>query len=181
MIIYNLNDETCIWEKLTKETLKETDKGYAMSVPKNQDFLDDISNEEFIKLSSLPGYIVNYNFLYSQLELMKIIENGGTIKLHAEERVNKSSGKDTIKLIFDERRETKECNYHYWFPFTPYTVVFINLLPWADFTADSGFYEYYNLEKWREEYCVMTEKQTNGCALVMIFMSIKTIWLQFEQ
>lgn len=153
LVLYNPNDNICIWEKLTDETIRKTGKGYAVSVPKSQVFLDDESITELKHFSSLPEFIVNFNFLYSQLEFMKIIDSGGIVKLHATEWVNKSIGRGTIKLIVDNQDEIEEYNYPYWFPFALYTDVFKKLFPWAEFTADDEFYEDDDLQKWRVDNC----------------------------
>ncbi len=50
-------------------------------------------------ISSIIQDIVNYNFLLSQKKFMQIIQNGGVVKLHSYEWVNKSSGRGDTELI----------------------------------------------------------------------------------
>ncbi len=157
VVLYNPNDDMCIWEKLTVETIKKTSggvgKGYYVKVPINQVFLDDISSELLTDFTNLPEYVTNYNFLLSQKRFMKIIQDGGIVKLHSEEWVNKCSGKGKTELIVDYGDTIKTYSYPYWFPYTLYTDVFPRLFPWADFTADEDYYEDNDEELWHEQYC----------------------------
>lgn len=157
VVLYNPVDDMCIWQKLTTETLEKTNdgkgKGFFVKVPVNQVFLNALSNEKLLSLSNLPKYISNYNFLLSQKKFMQIIQNGGEIKLHSMEWVNKSSGRGNIELIVDDGKSIEKYSYPYWFPFTPYTMVFPRLFPWADFSADEDFFEENDKFAWHESHC----------------------------
>lgn len=97
LVLYNPDDNVCIWQKLTKDTIEKTNngegKGYFVRVPLDQVFLNDTSNKKLLLFTNLPEHVINYNFLLSQKNFMKIIQDGGTVKLHSEEWVNKSSGR----------------------------------------------------------------------------------------
>ena len=86
VVLYNPDDDMCIWEKLTAETIEKTKggngKGFFVKVPLNQVFLNDLSNEELLSFTNLPHHITNYNFLLSQKKFMQIIQDGGIIRLH---------------------------------------------------------------------------------------------------
>ena len=157
LVLYNPQKDVCIWEKLTSDTIKKTKngngKGYFIEVPFSHLFLDDASNKELLDLSNLPNYIVNYNFLLSQLEFMSIIKNGGKVTLHSKEWVNKSSGRGETELIVEYNDSTKYYAYPYYFPYTPYDDVFPKLFPWADFTPDEDFYEDSDRNSWQENEC----------------------------
>ena len=84
---------------------------------------------------------------------MQIIQDGGEIKLHSTEWVNKSSGRGETELIVDDGISVKKYSYPYWFPFTPYTMVFPKLFPWANFLADEDFFEEEDENAWREYHC----------------------------
>ena len=154
IVLYNPNDGTCIWEKLTAKTIQKTrkgeGKGYFVKVPLNQAFLDRNSNNELLKFSNLPQHILNYNFLLSQKKFMQIIKDGGYVKLHSIEWVNKSSGRGETELIVNDGKTIKTYKYPYWFPFTPYSMVFPRLFPWANFSIDADFYEDYDNFIWRQ-------------------------------
>ena len=157
VVLYNPNDDMCIWQKLTAETIQKTrggaGKGYYVNVPINQVFLDDISNELLLTFTNLPEHMTNYNFLLSQKKFMQIIKDGGIVKLHSEEWVNKCSGKGKTELIVDDGNTVMTYSYPYWFPFTPYTEVFPKLFPWAHFSIDEEFYEEDDLTLWRDLHC----------------------------
>ena len=106
VVLYNPDDDMCIWEKLTPETIKKTKegngKGFFVKVPLSQVFLNDLSNEKLLSFTNLPQHITNYNFLLSQKKFMQIIQDGGIVKLHSMEWVNKSSGRGETELIVDD-------------------------------------------------------------------------------
>lgn len=157
IVLYNPKDKMCIWQKLTVKTIEKTKagtgKGYFVKVPLSKIFLNETSNNELLSFSNLPAHVVNYNFLLSQKEFMQILQNGGEIKLHSTEWVNKSSGRGDTELIVDDGESVKKYAYPYWFPYTPYTEVFPRLFPWATFSADQDFYEESDETLWRELHC----------------------------
>lgn len=157
VVLYNPDNHMCIWQKLTAETIEITKdgkgKGFFVKVPLTQVFLDDLSNEKLLSLTDLPEHITNYNFLLSQKKFMQIIQDGGEIKLHSTEWINKSSGRGDTKLIVDDGKSIEKYLYPYWFPFTSYTMVFPRLFPWADFSADEDFFEENDESSWHNYHC----------------------------
>lgn len=157
VVLYNPDDDMCIWEKLTPETIKKTKegngKGFFVKVPLGQVFLNDLSNEKLLSFTNLPQHITNYNILLSQKKFMQIIQDGGIVKLHSMEWVNKSSGRGETELIVDDGKTIQKYLYPYWFPFTPYSMVFPRLFPWANFSADEDFFAERDETLWREYHC----------------------------
>ena len=106
VVLYNPDDNTCIWQKLTAETIERTiggnGKGFFVKIPLTQVFLNDFSNKKLLSFTNLPQHITNYNFLLSQKKFMQIIQDGGEIKLHSTEWVNKSSGRGDTELIVND-------------------------------------------------------------------------------
>ena len=162
VVLYNPNDNTCVWQKLNRETIERTNngngKGFVVKVPLSQIFLDDASNRALISYSNLPNHISNYNFLLSQKHFMEVIKNGGIVKLHSTEWVNKSSGRGEIELIVDDGISTQTYRQPFWFPFTPYEDVFPKLFPWASFSADEDFFEDEDEALWHEEHCIYNKE-----------------------
>lgn len=157
VVLYNPDDDMCIWEKLTPETIEKTKegngKGFFVKVPLSQVFLNDLSNEKLLSFTNLPQHITNYNFLLSQKKFMQIIQDGGIVRLHSMEWVNKSSGRGETELIVDDGKTIQKYLYPYWFPFTPYAMVFPRLFPWAKFSADEEFFAENDETLWREYHC----------------------------
>lgn len=162
VVLYNPDDDMCIWQKLTTETIERTNggtgKGFFVKVPRNQVFLNEQSIKKLVSFTNLPQYITNYNFLLSQKKFMEIIRDGGEVKLHSSEWVNKSSGRGETELIVDDGHSIKKYSYPYWFPFTPYTEVFPRLFPWANFSADEDFFEDNDMDLWRQYHCYYDEE-----------------------
>lgn len=157
VVLYDPDNDICIWQKLTAETIERTNggkgKGFFVKVPLSQVFLNDSSNKQLLSFTNLPQHITNYNFLLSQKKFMQIIQDGGEIKLHSTEWVNKSSGRGDTELIVNDGKSIQKFSYPYWFPFTPYTMVFPRLFPWANFSADEDFFEEYDELLWHEYHC----------------------------
>ena len=157
VVLYNPDDNTCVWQKLNRDTIKRTKrgngKGFAVNVPLSQVFLNEESNQSLISYTNLPEHVTNYNFLLSQKYFMEVIDAGGTVKLHSTEWVNKSSGRGETELIVDDGHCIKTYKYPYWFPFTPYEDVFPKLFPWAEFSADEEFFEDEDETNWHESHC----------------------------
>lgn len=162
VVLYNPENKMLIWQKLTKETIKRTKdgngKGFFVKVPISQVFLDETSNDKLLSLTNLPEHVTNYNFLLSQKSFMQIIQNGGIIKLHSLEWINKCSGRGQTELIISDGDKTEKYSYPYWFPYTPYTAVFPKLFPWADFSADEEFYANDDETIWHDLHCVYDEE-----------------------
>lgn len=163
VVLFNPADDMCIWQKLTVETIERTNngegKGFFVKIPITQIFLDGKSNESLRSFSNLPEHITNYNFLLSQKKFMEIIRDGGIVKLHSTEWVNKSSGRGDTELIVDDGNSIQKYSYPYWFPHTPYTKVFPKLFPWANFSADEDYF-YDNDEcLWRELNCFYDKEE----------------------
>ena len=162
VVLYNPDDDMCIWQELTDKTIERTKngkgKGFSVKVPFAQVFLDAASNEKLLAFTNLPEHIVNYNFLLSQKKFMQIIQNGGEVKLHSFEWVNKCSGRGETELIVNDGKSVEKYSYPYWFPFTQYTEVFPRLFPWADFSADDDFFEDDDESCWRDLHCHYDEE-----------------------
>lgn len=165
VVLYNPEDNMCIWEKLTANTIERTKsgngKGYFVRVPTSQVFLNNLSNKQLLSFTNLPEHITNYNFLLSQKRFMQIIQDGGEIKLHSTEWINKSSGKGDTELIVSNGQGVQKYTYPYWFPHTPYTTVFPRLFPWANFVADEEFFAENDEALWREYHCHYDDEEND--------------------
>lgn len=157
LVLYNPVDGRCIWQKLSSETIKRTKdgsgEGFFVKVPIDQIFINEETNKKLLNITYTPEYITNYNFLLSQKKFMEIIKEGGTVRLHSKEWVNKSNGKGKIELLVDEGENSRCYIYPYWFPYMAYTDVFPILFPWATFTVDDEFIYESDLELWKELNC----------------------------
>ena len=113
LVLYNPDDDMCIWENLTDETIERTNdgkgKGFFVKVPLTQTFLNDSSNKKLLSFTNLPEHITNYNFLLSQKKFMQIIQDGGKVKLHSMEWIHKSSGRgaDEVKQEASHKEVSK--------------------------------------------------------------------------
>lgn len=84
---------------------------------------------------------------------MQILQDGGEIKLHSTEWVNKSSGRGDTELLVNDGENIERYKNPNWFPYTPYTEVFPHLFLWAEFSAADEFFEEFDESNWREYNC----------------------------
>ena len=130
IVLYNPDNNICIWEKLTVKTIERTKqgkgKGFFVKIPLNQIFLDELSNQSLLDFSELPEHITNYNFLLSQKSFMQIIQDGGTIRLHSNEWINKCSGIGSIELIVNDEKGESKYSYPYRFHILRILKFFLN-------------------------------------------------------
>ena len=58
VVLYNPEDNMCIWQKLTSETIERTSdgkgKGFFVKVPLEQVFLNEYSNKKLLSYANLP-------------------------------------------------------------------------------------------------------------------------------
>ncbi len=163
LMLHNPEDDTCIWQKLTFKIIERTKvgkgKGYVVKVPFDQIFLGPAFNQKLLRYSNVPEYIANYNFFLSQKRFMGIIQNGGTVKLHSIEWVNKSSDRVEAEPIVDDGRRQEACFYPCWFPYTPYEDIYSRLFMWATFKADEELPEEEDRRLYREYNCRYDEEK----------------------
>lgn len=64
VVLYNPDDDMCIWQKLTAETIERTNngkgKGFLVKIPLTQVFLNELSNEKLLSFTNLPQHIWSY-------------------------------------------------------------------------------------------------------------------------
>lgn len=144
LILCDPVQNTSYWELISHEKIITTSKGWKVIVPKSQ-VLGKSSQKALQALADgLP-----YNRRFADLALakpwMQIIRNGGFLFLEAEEWINKSSGRGSIRIIARSKAgETTEFDWPYVYPFIPNVVLFYKLFPWADFDVDEDFYHDYD-------------------------------------
>lgn len=78
VVLYNPDDDMCIWQKLTKDTIERTNNGkgagFFVKVPLSQIFLDDSSNENFLLLQIFQSILPTTIFCYLKKSLCKLFK-----------------------------------------------------------------------------------------------------------
>jgi hypothetical protein len=153
LILCDPSTDTQYWELLSQDKIQTTSKGWKVVVPKIQ-VLNTTARKTLQGLAEgLP-----YNRRFADLSLakpwMQLLGKGHSLFLEAEEWVNKSSGRGSIRLVTEMKGGSSRIELDWPYvsiPFTPYAVLFYKLFPWANFTVDEEFYEECDTTSWDDE------------------------------
>ena len=79
VVLYNPDDDMCIWQKLTDKTIERTKggrgKGFFVKVPTAQSFLNHSSNEKLLSFTNLPKHVITFCYLKrNSSRLLKMAE-----------------------------------------------------------------------------------------------------------
>lgn len=101
VVLYNPDDDMCIWQKLTDETIERTNdgkgKGFFVKVPITQVFLNASSNENFFLLQICQNILQITIFCclrkslcksFTMVEKLSYIQRNGSIRAVVEETRN---------------------------------------------------------------------------------------------
>jgi Domain of unknown function (DUF4365) len=150
VVLYDPDDQMILWQAVTPETAQSTGEGWKMVIPRAQR-LDASSADALEELLEGDRYTLRLNALRADLGWMRLLRDGGRVRVEAEEWVNKSSGRGSITLIGvpkDEGERLERPRAVYLGPGS-YRDLLPHLFPWADLYIDEDFYtdeEYYDWE-----------------------------------
>lgn len=138
------------WEVVNETTITRTPKAWKMTVPKSQT-IDDHAAAKLSKLSVGPPEVNRLNKLRLAKPMMQEIQGGGIYYLEAEEWVNKTSGRGSVRIVDEESNESVEWR-HILVGLTPYAEVFSGMFPWAEFQPDYELYADVAYDRFLEEH-----------------------------
>jgi hypothetical protein len=150
VVLYDPDDQMILWQAVTPETAQSTGEGWKLVIPRAQR-LDASSADALEELVEGDPYTLRLNALRADLGWMRLLRDGGRVRVEAEEWVNKSSGRGSITLIGvpkDEGERLERPRTVYLGPGS-YGDLLPHLFPWADLHIDEDFYtdeEYYEWE-----------------------------------
>ena len=152
LVLYHPVSGETIWAEITRESAEETAGGWRIAVPR-------ANRLEAAKgpLEEIAGRQSEYQRKFSALLLakpwMEAVRRGDQVILEAEEWVNKSSGRGSVKLsILSGGEERAVIDWPFvFFGLMDYGEAFRRLFPWADFQVDDGEY-------WDEEWDAYVEE-----------------------
>jgi hypothetical protein len=149
LVLCDLEGEICYWEYVTEDKIESTDKGWKIIVPEAQRLFEKSSAKLRSIAMSQGEYSARYNSLVFAKPWLSALQNGDRVIVEAEEWVNKSSGKGSLRIkIIDEASGEERVDQDWpttYFPMMPYERVFQQLFPWASISVDDDFY--YDYEK----------------------------------
>jgi hypothetical protein len=142
VVLCDTNTRECYWQSVEVGKIKRTKDAWRMAVPSSQRLVR-ASRRALAQLAKGGQYQQRLTQLQLAKPLMQYIEDGSRILLEAEEWVNKSMSRGSMRiLVEDEHGETRTAQD--WpfvmFPNMPWAFVFPHLFPWADFEIDDDTY-----------------------------------------
>lgn len=149
LVLVDPDSQRCFWQKLDRETIISTGKGWKVLVPEE----NILGAESRGPLLSLLTH--NYSDALSQLQLaypfMELVEQEESFLLEAERWVNKTSGRTLVRLLAGKRAE--EALIQEWpylvLPGVEVTTFLREAFPWAELEVDEEFYEPREEEEWQ--------------------------------
>lgn len=140
VVLYDPDDQMILWQAVTAETAESTGEGWKLLIPWAQRW-DASSANALAELVETDPYTLRLNALRADLGWMRLLRDGGRVRVEAEEWVNKSSGRGSITLIGvpqDEGERLERPRAVYLGPGS-YKDLLPHLFPWADLYIDEDF------------------------------------------
>ena len=165
IVLYDQEEDLCIWERVTKEDIcPVSETSYKIVIPLNHIFSSEAKEELTLIAENPTPYEQKYNKLLVAKPWMDELVKGNTLILEAEHWVNKSSGRGSLAIHVTNDETGEETSLVEWpflmFPGIYYEDLFPQLFPWADFSVDSDFYEEYDRANFYESCCVYDEEDS---------------------
>lgn len=143
VVLHDPSTGRCHWASVDEDSITPTEKGWKLEVPFGQ-VLDASAADALRHLADVSPYDKRLTGLVFAKPWMELLDADHRLFLEAEEWVNKSSGRGSLKLTARSEDEEQESIVAEWpfvmFPKTPYVDLFPRLFPWADVAIDDDFY-----------------------------------------
>jgi hypothetical protein len=140
-----------LWQPITEETVEPTPKGWKTEVP-TANVLDSTTAARFRALAEGRPALRRLSQLQEGLPWMRALAAGRQVRIEADEWVNKTSGRGTIRLVV--AKDGADVESHEWDVLAggiSYTQLFVHLFPWADLSIDHDYYEEHDRERFDSE------------------------------
>lgn len=137
VILHDPGEDRCYWQHVTEENIERTQKGWKMAVPFSQQ-LDETNRPLLEGVAAGGPAAIRLNQLRLERPWMELIEGSSGFLLEAEEWVNKSSGRGTIRLLAQDTRGAiiLAREWDVMLGLHPYSEALPGLFPWADLSMD---------------------------------------------
>jgi hypothetical protein len=143
VIIYNPADSTAYWESVTKESVKRTEKGWKMTIPREQK-IGASAASRLEQVSHGSPYFQRLTRLQLARPWMEALASGNELFIVAKEWVNKLSGKCSIELTLrdEDGEETTlgDWDYYVFYPGMGFGDSVQLEFPWASFSIDRDYH-----------------------------------------
>jgi len=142
IVLHDIDEKKTYWESVTAKNIVKTKKGWKLDIPKEQ-VLDARAAETLSRIADGPSETTRMNKLRLASPLMKQIIAGHDYFLEAEEWINKTSGRGSVRIVEGDMNGSEQVAIdwrNFYASFIPYETVFKCMFPWADFVPDHDLY-----------------------------------------
>ncbi len=171
VVLYNPDQDECLWEAVTEETIKNTGKGWKIEIPKAKR-LDKGSLRELRGLTQPPEYLKKLNKLRLDKKWIELLAEGESVFIEYEDWINKSLPRFEITIGCDSRDDIEPETWPTLYgPGLSMEEAIEYTLPWADYEMD--YDTHYDLMEsiWYKRpdgiVCVSTNGETESYRLLL--------------
>lgn len=153
LVLVDPSTQDCFWQTVNPATAERTGTGWKLVVPKAQRL--DVSTAPFLKaVVSENSYRRGLSQLVIHKPWIELASGDGELLLEADEWVNKSSGRGSLRLISRDT-DGNESVVQDWpfvmFPGMVYADILEHLFPWALMVVDEEKYDEAEQGAWSDE------------------------------
>lgn len=154
LVLYDPDADRAFWQVIRSEHLRSTaDGGVTIFVPEDQVLgrsalpaLERLANEGLPKEAAALAAVINQRRAELDVGWMELLDSGNRLFVEAEEWVNKSSGRSTLRVVVEGEYGIERIEREWPWMFLPgasYADELANLFPWGDLEVD--------IQRFREE------------------------------
>ena len=148
IVLYNPDEDKCIWEAVTENTIKNTGKGWKIEMPKIKQ-LDEGSLRELRELTQPPDYIKKLNKLRLDKKWIELLAEGACVFIEYEDWIHKSLPRFEIKIGCDSLNNIEQESWPVLYgPDLSMEEAIEYTLPWADYEMDYEAHSDYMKSVW---------------------------------
>jgi hypothetical protein len=157
VVLYDPETDRAYWQAVTEDTAESTGKGWKLIVPRSQvldtDSLSALSELAAPRPPETSKEAEELSRLRSDLTWMEMLETGGSVRLDANEWINKTSGRGDLLLTAQPAHggDPIERGFIVFLGLRPYAQALPELFPWAELQADETLLEQHDEEEWMAE------------------------------
>ncbi len=169
IVLYNPDQDECLWEAITEETIENTGKGWKIEIPKAKK-LDEESLEKLRGLTQPSEYFKKLNRLRLDKKWIKLLAEEESVFIEYEDWVNKSLPRFEIRIGCDSRDDIEPEKWPVLYgPGLSIEEAIEYTLPWANYEMDYDAH-YDSMESvWFAECCTWRDEDTRDLHFSMSY------------
>lgn len=149
LVLYNPETERAYWQRVSRETVESTGKGWKILVPKIDMFENGEQCAKALESLTQPEpYLRRLNRLRIDRYWMNLIEEGHEVRVQFDDWINKSLPRYQVTISSEDEKETWPMLYA---PGVGVEAMLQHFFPWTNFSLDYDAHEEGAREDWMSE------------------------------